>query len=351
MDQIEAPRHSIPAIDVARGIGIALVVFGHLNDGSFLRNWIYLFHMPLFFFLSGYLHKVKTDYRGFFEKKFIHLMIPYFSFLLLYAPLYYKQHHTETHRLLRTVGALIWGGDSLRGLLAVFWFVSCLFLTQQVMNWLLARYSSRAVDKITVAAFVLSYVNSFYAPWFKLPFDAQVVLGAMPFFLFGYRARSFDLNRVWIRLIAIVGFFTGGILVYSDASLDYEMRGGVYGWPGVSFLLAASGVLLVLFVSELVSRFRLAVVVVGSLGALSMGIMFVHLEVRSILGVHRLEKMNSVMSLSLVLIGSYLVSYLISKISLTRGFLMGSQADVEEWLNRLNFTGRKVNKHIGSVVE
>jgi fucose 4-O-acetylase-like acetyltransferase len=351
MDQIEGPRYSIPAIDVARGIGIALVVFGHLNDGSFLRNWIYLFHMPLFFFLSGYLHKVKTDYRGFFEKKFIRLMIPYFSFLLLYAPIEYKQHHAQTHPLLRTVGALMWGGDSLRGLLAVFWFVSCLFLTQQLMNWLLARYSMRAVVRITAAAFVLSYVNSMYAPWFKLPFDAQVVLGAMPFFLFGYRARSFDLNRIWVRLIATVGFFTGGILVYSYGSLDYEMRGGVYGLPGVSFLLGASGILLVIFVSELISRVRLAVVVVGSLGALSIGIMFVHLEVRSILGVHRLEKMNSFMSFSLVLIGSYLVSYLFSKISLTRGFLLGSQADVEEWLNRLNFTSRKVDKQIGSVVE
>jgi polysaccharide biosynthesis protein PslL len=351
MDQIEAPRHSIPAIDVARGIGIALVAYGHLNDGSFLRNWIYLFHMPLFFFLSGYLHKVKTDRRGFFEKKFIHLMIPYFSFLLLYAPLYYKQHSTETHRMLRTVGALLWGGDSLRGLLAVFWFVSCLFLTQQVMNWLLVRYSSRTVDMITVAAYVLSFVNSMYAPWFKLPFDAQVVLGAMPFFLLGYRARSFDLSQVWVRVIALAGFVAGGILVYRHASLDYEMRSGTYGWPGVSFLLGACCILTVLFVSELISRIRLAVVVVGSLGALSMGIMFVHLEVRSILGVHRLEKMNPVVSLSLVLIGSYLVSYLISKFSLTRGFLMGSQADVKEWLDRLNFTGRKAIKPIGSVAE
>jgi polysaccharide biosynthesis protein PslL len=351
MGQIEAPRHSIPAIDVARGIGIALVVYGHLNDGSFLRNWIYLFHMPLFFFLSGYLHKVKTDYRGFFEKKFIHLMIPYFSFLLLYAPLYYKQHHTDSHRLLHTVGALLCGGDSLRGLLAVFWFVSCLFLTQQVMNWLLARHSSRTVNMITVAAFVLSFVNLMYAPWFKLPFDAQVVLGAMPFFLLGYRARSFDLNRVWVRLIALVGFVTAGILVYSHPSLDYEMRSGTYGWPGVSFVLAASCILTVLFVSELISRSRLAVVVVGSLGALSMGIMFVHLEVRSILGVHRLEKMNPVVSLCLVLIGSYFVSYLISKFSLTRGFLMGSQADVKEWLNRLNFTSRKAIEEVGSVAE
>ena len=129
------------------------------------------------------------------------------------------------------------------------------------------------------------------------------------------------------------------------------MRSGDYGWPGVSFVLGASCILTVLFVSELISRFRWAVVVVGSLGALSMGIMFVHLEVRSILGVHRLEKMNPVVSLSLVLVGSYLVSYLISKFSLTRGFLMGSQADVKEWLTRLNFTSRKAIREAGTVAE
>jgi fucose 4-O-acetylase-like acetyltransferase len=331
MDKIGASRHSIPEINVARGIGIALVVFGHLNDGTFLRNCIYLFHMPLFFFLSGYLYKVQTDHRLFLKKKFIHLMIPYFTFLLLYAPLEYKYHHGENHALLRTLGALVWGGDSLRGSLAIFWFVSCLFLTQQLMNWLMNYYRLRIVMQIAAVAFVLSYVNSMYAPWFKLPFDAHVVLAAMPFFLLGYMARSFDLKQLWVRLVATAGAFGGAVLVYSHSSVAYDMRGGVYGWPFVSFLLALSGTVLVMFISDLISRTRW-LGFFGSLGVLSMGVMFVHLEVRVILGVHRLQKMNPVMSLGVVLTTAYLVAYLISKFSLTRGFMTGSQEDVEKWL-------------------
>lgn len=40
-------------IDVLKGIGIILVVIGHVNTKGFLVQWLYTFHMPLFFALSG----------------------------------------------------------------------------------------------------------------------------------------------------------------------------------------------------------------------------------------------------------------------------------------------------------
>lgn len=45
----------ITYISVAKGIGIILVVIGHCTIFTYLKNYIYLFHMPLFFFISGYL--------------------------------------------------------------------------------------------------------------------------------------------------------------------------------------------------------------------------------------------------------------------------------------------------------
>ena len=38
-------------IDIAKGIAILLVVLGHLQNP--INKYIYAFHMPLFFFLSG----------------------------------------------------------------------------------------------------------------------------------------------------------------------------------------------------------------------------------------------------------------------------------------------------------
>ncbi len=47
-------RARIEWVDIAKGIGIILVIFGHsLATGSTLRQLIFSFHMPLFFLLAG----------------------------------------------------------------------------------------------------------------------------------------------------------------------------------------------------------------------------------------------------------------------------------------------------------
>ena len=41
--------------DVARGIGIFLIVWSHtMSDGEPLRSFLFSFHVPLFFLISGY---------------------------------------------------------------------------------------------------------------------------------------------------------------------------------------------------------------------------------------------------------------------------------------------------------
>lgn len=88
-------------LDIAKGIGILLVVLGHsfpdentVNGISIaffdvLKEIIYSFHMPLFFFVSGYLTKRligKWDGKQ-MRRKAERLLIPYISMSLLYIPL------------------------------------------------------------------------------------------------------------------------------------------------------------------------------------------------------------------------------------------------------------------------
>lgn len=68
-------------IDTARGIGIILLVFGHIvTANSYLFNWVYSFHMPLFFFLSGMVVKEKylSNFPSYLSKKVNSRIIPYF---------------------------------------------------------------------------------------------------------------------------------------------------------------------------------------------------------------------------------------------------------------------------------
>ena len=81
-------------LDIARGIAILFVVFGHSivpeirgNNIVFATvfNWIYSFHMPLFAVISGYLFGKSIDrykertFLTFVKQKFLTLIIPYLS--------------------------------------------------------------------------------------------------------------------------------------------------------------------------------------------------------------------------------------------------------------------------------
>lgn len=80
-------------IDIIRAFGIILVIIGHCINNYFIKSFIYLFHLPLFFILSGYLYNDKeAKYPWeFFGKKLRKFLIYYFiygSFLVLFHNLF-----------------------------------------------------------------------------------------------------------------------------------------------------------------------------------------------------------------------------------------------------------------------
>lgn len=74
-------------IDIVKGLAIFSVVLGHVYRGNVVQNWIYSFHMPLFFFVSGWLlnaeHSLENGYKFFVVKKIRKFLIPYMFFLLV----------------------------------------------------------------------------------------------------------------------------------------------------------------------------------------------------------------------------------------------------------------------------
>ena len=74
-------------VDVTKGFLMILVVIGHYPgelDFPFI-TYIYWFHMPAFFLLSGLFFKElkeEQDTKVSIKKRFLQLMVPYFFFLL-----------------------------------------------------------------------------------------------------------------------------------------------------------------------------------------------------------------------------------------------------------------------------
>jgi fucose 4-O-acetylase-like acetyltransferase len=73
-------------IDIARGIGILLVALAHADVSLFspyLHRLIYSFHMPLFFFLSGYFFNPQTPFWALVKKRFNTILKPYLVTIVL----------------------------------------------------------------------------------------------------------------------------------------------------------------------------------------------------------------------------------------------------------------------------
>ena len=72
-------------VDALKGFGIILVVIGHAGCPNWLVRWIYIFHMPLFFLLSGLMAKESEYLRGgqWIKRKTRSLLWPYLIFGIL----------------------------------------------------------------------------------------------------------------------------------------------------------------------------------------------------------------------------------------------------------------------------
>ena len=89
----------IEYVDILKGIGIICVLLGHnlvvQDDGQLpeiMRYIIYSFHMPLFFFLSGYVFSTKVNWTNFIKKKIKTIVVPMYIFslvVMIFNILYY----------------------------------------------------------------------------------------------------------------------------------------------------------------------------------------------------------------------------------------------------------------------
>lgn len=123
-------KERLKSVDIAKGIGIILVVWAHARGPG--STWIYQFHMPLFFLISGYLFNSKTSIREFVIRKIKSLYLPFViwnSAIILFHTLWnlFTSRPTvlyTTKAVIKTVLLL----DKDNQFLGATWFLGALFI-------------------------------------------------------------------------------------------------------------------------------------------------------------------------------------------------------------------------------
>lgn len=124
-------QNRLPYIDALKGLGIVLVIIGHMDAPLIIRNSIYSFHMPLFFALSGLVFCTNSSsLKKFCIKKAKQLLYPYCIFGLLFILFEQIICGFSVKFLIKQIIALLYGNyiwENNYQYISVLWFLITLF--------------------------------------------------------------------------------------------------------------------------------------------------------------------------------------------------------------------------------
>ena len=269
----DAPATRNALIDNARCIGIVLIVVGHAPGfPASLITWIFAFHVPLFFFLSGFV-VAPHHLRGPALTRVVHLaralLVPYvfyYSISFVYW-LVAKRHGLRQDEF----SALPWW-DPLKGLLhgtgdlmyanVTLWFFPCLFIVAVVHLMMRRRFSAGATLAIYgIVAF--AFIESRPPTMARWLWSSDCALVALPFHAAGEWARTWSprVTARWSRpLVATAGVAAAlAVLGLSSIAGRVDLNNLVFGdVPWLYMPVSALGIFGVVAVSSLFAKSRVA---------------------------------------------------------------------------------------------
>ncbi|MFD1928782.1 acyltransferase family protein [Sporosarcina siberiensis] len=231
-------------VDVTKGFLMILVVIGHYpGELDFpLSKYIYWFHMPAFFILSGMFFKPALEkglLKSTIHKRFMQLIVPYLFFLIAITVIRYGLQigsgNLDLSWYLDDVWKLVVGGRFVRGAYGVFWFVTTLFFAYLIFLWL-TKYFSRTKQIIILTFFYLiAHLESLLAmnvidggpveasQSIPMVWNVDVALMAVVYFALGFYMKGIwtNVSRPWL-IAGLIGSVTAVSLDWFNV-IDYHL--------------------------------------------------------------------------------------------------------------------------------
>lgn len=256
------------SLDIAKAICIILMVVGHSGCPTYLHDFVYMFHMPCFFFVSGWLlnDKYITDLKTGLLQKTKGSYYPFVKWTLIFLLLHnvfasmhiYENGYSWQTFMERIVRAFTMTGSE--SLLGGFWFLISLFwasiLSLLFLN-ILSKKHALTENNISGGVILALFVSVFwhYKP-VTLPqmFGEQTLL-ATAFYMSGYLCRKKNMHFAHPLM-------TGLLLLLAPAIAACFIKLNmvtVQGWLVlVDYVIAMAGTMGIVLLSREFSKHRIA---------------------------------------------------------------------------------------------
>ncbi|WP_217181885.1 acyltransferase [Streptomyces sp. AC495_CC817] len=236
------------AIDLVRLVAVAAIVAGHTFTREVTQDWLYTWHVAVFFILTGYLWTPGRPLATEVSRRALSLGRPYVaSFLVLTAALLVVRPDGALQKIAEGVG----GGRFAHMPYVTLWFVSALFFTA-VLFRALERLPYPVGVAIALAGAAAGWMWS--QPLSHTPLGIGYVATCLVYLFVGDALRRV---RALIRMPLLVGALSlggGALLVVLGWAAPLDIKLGDDGTPVLSLLASSAISIGLILVAESVMR-------------------------------------------------------------------------------------------------
>lgn len=253
-------------IDIAKGIGIILVVIGHLSGVTgttspmllWLKSFLYQFHIPLFFFLSGIFFNKEEAWNHFLIKKIKRLYIPFVTFNIIFLivdvilrlisgiSIIPTDEFKHTVKIILGIGLAPLGGAT--------WFLIALIRAVIIYKLINTIFDNKEKEQlfVSVSCIIIGVTGLFITG--KYYIGSSMV--AVAFYWLGDYSRTYLLNlkncRIWNKTIILILSFIVLTIIRQYNTTDVSMA--LYENRFLVIVGSCSGIIFIMMLSDILSN-------------------------------------------------------------------------------------------------
>lgn len=256
-------------IDIAKGIGIIFVMLGHTVIGPVITKYTYIFNLPVFIFLSGYLFNLSKfkDFWQFIRLRAKAIMIPYVGLSIIsivFYKFYYNMPIYDYTTMVNMIVAFIKATRTQIFYNIPLWFLPTLFFIE-IAFYLIRKINNKYLEWIIViilsSYFVIKW-DTLYNP--KLFWTIDTGCFYLLFFALGYYLRQNILNikfknRWFINIIFYITLAINLMIIYNNNLFERIFKNTIVINNGILYyltlvILALSGIYITIKISQEIKR-------------------------------------------------------------------------------------------------
>lgn len=254
-------KKRVESIDILRGIAIILMMAGHVGGvPPYVDKYIHMFHMPVWFFISGWFYKSSSQpLLKIAKEKARSLLVPYVIWGILEYPVWlFSNRHVTRSKVEPLVNLFTFNTNDVMPMAGALWFLTSLFFAELIYI-LVDKYIKKTWCK-EISIFAIAVFGNLFTKLFdfRLPWAIDTSFVAIGFIELGHISKyNYDNGRFRTvfelkPIVCLILSAANMILCFANGSVN--MRIGSYGIIPLFWVNALMAIIVYWNISSYIDR-------------------------------------------------------------------------------------------------